>query len=571
MKRKSFVWAGRLACVTAALMLGLTACGATADDEGSVQTEEDEGESKKDKKKKDKNKDKKESTQESESGEETGSEEDNTGGTAAGENEPEEESREGKVLPIELYTQKAYDNCWEEGVELALMSYNLVCLSEETAVRLPELEKTLAEWNESVKTRMTTTYEEYIVAAKEHYRSDPDYFYSPYSVEQKTSVLRSDDRVLSLELFGYDYSGGAHGYYCYTGYTVDAVTGKELAIGDVMTDTEALPELIYNKLTTENPDTYFWEETKGYLEEAFSETETTLAWSLDYTGLTFYFNPYEIASYADGVFEVTFDFAGYPELFQKYYTEVPDSYVVRSNVYDLDGDGEADTYYVDSRETEYGDCDRLYISINDTTIERETWAWEVDYSLIHTKDAGNYLYVALAHEDDYKSLEVYDMNGSEPIDVGSLGNVGFETVYLGDDRYGEALLTNPENFRMRSRMEIMSSYSGYKDYRVGDDGIPVSEDVLYHTSYSGYPNWSALATKQDVTGVLVDEEGRETGNKYTIPSGTEVTICATDGKSFVDLRVGEEKVRVYVVCDIWPQTIDGVDIEELFDGILFAG
>ena len=174
MKRKSFVWAGRLACVTAALMLGLTACGATADDEGSVQTEEDEGESKKDKKKKDKNKDKKESTQESESGEKTGSEEDNTGGTAAGENEPEEESREGKVLPIELYTQKAYDNCWEEGVELALMSYNLVCLSEETAVRLPELEKTLAEWNESVKTRMTTTYEEYIVAAKEHYRSDPD-------------------------------------------------------------------------------------------------------------------------------------------------------------------------------------------------------------------------------------------------------------------------------------------------------------------------------------------------------------------------------------------------------------
>ena len=80
-----------------------------------------------------------------------------------------------------------------------------------------------------------------------------------------------------------------------------------------------------------------------------------------------------------------------------------------------------------------------------------------------------------------------------------------------------------------------------------------------------------MATKQDVTGVLVDEEGRETGNKYTIPSGTEVTICATDGKSFVDLRVGEEKVRVYVVCDIWPQTIDGVDIEELFDGILFAG
>ncbi|MGN0401677.1 MAG: DUF3298 domain-containing protein [Acetatifactor sp.] len=566
MNRKRSVRVSRIACISAAVLLGLTACGTKEDDTQSEQTEEAERVSKGDKKKKDK-----ESKQESQGGEESSSTEREDGREDAekdaGEKKPENAE---KVLPIEIYKQNVYDSCWEE-VNLAEMSYDLIYLSEDAAALLPELENALTAWNVSVRDGMTATYENYKIAAKEDCKYNPDYFFGPYSTEQEVSVLRSDNRVLSLGIFSYDYCGGAHGYYAYTGYTVDAVSGRELTIGDVVTDTDKLPELLYERLTTENPEVYFWEDMKDYLEEAFTEADTTLAWSLDYTGLTFYFNPYEIASYADGRFDVTFDFRGYAELFRPYYTEVPDSYVVSSDVYDLDQDGELDTFYVSAWESDYGDYEKIYIGINENTLEREVWALGMDDYLVHTKDAGNFLYVELTRENDYKTLEVYDMNGDAPVYVGCIDNVGLEEVCIGEEQYAKVLLTNPDLFRLRSKMDIMSTYGGYKDYRVGGDGIPVSDDRLYHASYCGVPDWSVLSAKQDVTGVLVDKDGRETGKEYTIPSGTEVTICATDGESFVDFEAGNERVRVYVSCESWPQTIGGIDIEELFDGIMFAG
>ena len=48
------------------------------------------------------------------------------------------------------------------------------------------------------------------------------------------------------------------------------------------------------------------------------------SWTLNYQGLTFYFSPYEIASYAAGLLTVTIWFDEAPELFREEYIEAPE-------------------------------------------------------------------------------------------------------------------------------------------------------------------------------------------------------------------------------------------------------
>lgn len=57
-----------------------------------------------------------------------------------------------------------------------------------------------------------------------------------------------------------------------------------------------------------------------------------------------------------------------------------------------------------------------------------------------------------------------------------------------------------------------------------------------------------------------------------IKSGTKVKIVGTNGKDTVDLLdAADDTVYRVNINEDWPQTINGVDIEELFDGTMFAG
>lgn len=544
-----------LACMTvSALLFGTTACGPANKTDKTVEQETEEKEDKDPDKDGEKENDK--NPDESKD---------------SGDDQKEPESVKNPVYPIEIYKQDFYDSYWED-ISLAEVEYDLIYVGEGAAAEFSDLEDTLKARNAEIKDSMTSAFEEYSEMAKEVYQSNPEYFYGPFTLEHRADVMRCDNRVVCIGNFSYDYGGGAHGYYSYSGFNVDSVSGQELKISDVVKDVKSFPELLYEKLVSENPDTGFWENTKEYLAESFDETDTTLAWSIDYSGVSFYFNPYEVASYADGLIEVNFSFGEYPDLFNSYYTEIPNSFIAHSFC-DLNKDGKIDTFSVFPIENEYGDIEKMKISINDNTIERDVYAYGLDYWMVHTKEDKFFLYVQLIRENDFRSMEVYDMNGQLPVYLGELLNVGFGSVCMDADNLEYAMIefTNPEEFVLESRMSIFSTYSAYKTYHVGSDGMPVSDDKFYRADYVGYPQFAELKTKKEVTGMLVDETGSETGAKFTIAAGTAVRVCATDGDTFVDLEALDKRVRVYVVWEEWPQTIDGVDIEELFEGIMFAG
>jgi hypothetical protein len=54
----------------------------------------------------------------------------------------------------------------------------------------------------------------------------------------------------------------------------------------------------------------------------------SIAWTLDPWGATFYFNPYAIGSYMEGIFAATICFDEAPELFKESYRHAPAAYCV---------------------------------------------------------------------------------------------------------------------------------------------------------------------------------------------------------------------------------------------------
>ena len=100
--------------------------------------------------------------------------------------------------------------------------------------------------------------------------------------------------------------------------------------------------------------------------------------------------------------------------------------------------------------------------------------------------------------------------------------------------------------------------------------MPVADEDFYQVDASTYEWRKALTAKKDVPCVQVAEDGSVTADNAVIPAGTKLTLYRTDGSSLVDLKAGDILYRIEVDHSEWPYTINGVEEEEYFDGIMYA-
>ena len=80
------------------------------------------------------------------------------------------------------------------------------------------------------------------------------------------------------------------------------MSGKELTLADVINDKEKLTEAVSEQLDKHWSDADLNESID--IAELIDD-ETAVSWTLDYNGITIYFMPYSIASYASGAQIVT--------------------------------------------------------------------------------------------------------------------------------------------------------------------------------------------------------------------------------------------------------------------------
>lgn len=468
---------------------------------------------------------------------------------------------------------------WDESViRLCSTSWQSIVLEKESKERYPKLAERLDERNEENLVIFQNFMEQQVPIAQEHYIDTPEYFYE-YCSNSSYSVQRADNLILSVREDCNEYTGGAHGMYGIWGINYDPSTGEELTLADVCAKVDELPVILSEKVIENYADEYeTFESLESILEEYKPEDYN---WTMGYQGITFYFNPYEIASYAMGTIKVTLWFDESPELFDEKFFEKPTT----GYVMELPLDNEVEinlnkerkdklkisTYYETEEDEEYG-VQRLRVTLNDNSYyEEEYYGYDFYPCLVCVNDSDKeqyFLYVQGIAENDYSCISIYDLNGEEIKMIDRLSGVGFCGVWDEDageyGTYYSCVFSNPQEFELGTRMEILGTWTGKRLYSIdAENGIPKPMTEYFTISNS----WNPAVSRIPLEVTMLPDETKE-----ELAAGTEFYFIRTDGESYVDARLADgRECRIMVEIVDYVQTINGVDQWECFDNLLYAG
>ena len=406
-------------------------------------------------------------------------------------------------------------------------------------------------------------------------------------------VLRADNVLFSFIETNENYYGGAHGMYSVAGYAFDVDTGKNLSFTDIVVDETKIRDLIAEKLDEEYGDIFFDDIHTLIDQYDFN----SLCWSISYFDVTLYFNPYDLGPYASGSQQVVFPFSEYADLFDEKYLSVPEQFVTQLSEYeqfcmDVNGDGKNEDIGLSSKYLE-DDCLSVLISVDGKETDSDSWSYRIDTYLIKVQNKV-YLYLFEHHENDYVTLKVYDFakedfveNDNANLYIPEKSNFEERDNISFCESTGP-VFSNPGKVRMASRLETLSTYQGTKEYHVNESGMLVTDDDYYDVEVS-----FLIKTLEDIPCQIVSGEEMNTSESGTIPAGTFVKIIsATEDKVFVVEAVGyapDENNDMYgfyeddntkynteeIFCiqldEEFGNTLNGRDVWELFDGLMYAG
>ncbi len=169
--------------------------------------------------------------------------------------------------------------------------------------------KTALSWDAAIKDLTKTYLSDYKKSILEELKeqgNDSTSYTMNYEQNTTQSVKYNGNGYVVVDLFDYEYTGGAHGNYGDVLYCFDVQNKKQLTLKDIVkVDDRTLQKLLesnfkkqYKVKQGEQLNTYLFE---NYLKpgDKFYFTEN---------GLVFLYNPYEVASYAQGTIEVFISF-----------------------------------------------------------------------------------------------------------------------------------------------------------------------------------------------------------------------------------------------------------------------
>lgn len=484
------------------------------------------------------------------------------------------------------------------------VDYTKVALSEEDAKQYPELAQTLDDYNSTVDSAKDSELADLKERYMEFEMDSDDEDYVTYNSSDLSHVLRADKHVLSLLKNNYSYQGGAHGYYMVYGEAYDVESGKILSVSDVVKDEATFIGRIKDRLIENYPDTGFMVDLDEYF-DSVTKGEYELYWSIDYSGITVYFEPYDIASYADGILKVRFSFEEDGDLINEKYMSVPDDYITPVTTWteayaDLDADGSEDPILlIGTAPEEDWDANKWEWSIGDTSISDTIESYGNESYLVK-KDGKYYAYMFNSVENDYKVLSVIDLaTGKELGGEFGMSNMGLYDKDFGYDEDGASWRTssafvNPNSFELDSRMDVLGTYSGIKEYHVASNGKPESDDDFYRVDRMGY----LIKPLRDLPCQIIDRDGNVLEENATLPKDTMLRIVRTDGETIADLQAGDYAIedndygdddyitwytsdpidldkgtfyRIQYEIKDYEKILDGDSIFDVFKGMMFAG
>lgn len=484
---------------------------------------------------------------------------------------------------LKLYKEKGNDGEYKYTETysgyIAYMEYEVLHLMPEDAEKYPLLNETLNNLADGVIANVKTIFENAREAALNDFDPDNTNYSMVYNIKEDYNVRRADETVLSIAQQYESFTGGAHGYYATYPDNYDTKTGKLIDFKDVVTDIDKAYERIGEAIKEKYADSIdMFLDDLSFTE--YKNNEYPQLFTIDYDGITVIYNPYDIAAYAVGQVTVKLSYEENKDILdEKYFTDVPASYAIQLSPYeeytmDIDGDGELDTVRISTFfPTIYDNVDTITFVINGQPTDvkdEELYAFQISTFLIKAPSGKVYAYLECIGMNDYATLNIFEIkkDGIGKRAEVDLGISDPSYVYDVSDGYKwiQGIILNPNDMRLEHRTDVFGTSHISKKYKVGEDGLPVTDDEVY--LFDSRLDYTA---KKEMKLKVVDEEGNETDD-YDLKAGDHVYAYRTDGETFVDAKLADGRiVRFNLTTKEWPYLIDGIDIEEIFEDVIFAG
>lgn len=434
----------------------------------------------------------------------------------------------------------------------------------------PALKTALDSYNAELKKRMEGMVSDYTDDAKADKKEQGSDFQA-YEENSSVRVFRADSTVFSFLESCSTYTGGAHSNTVFYSHNYDPATGKELKLTDVIPDTSMLPEILGEKLDRDYSDAAWLVDnvTDTIRDELSGKVpDATIAWTLGPDGITFWFEPYHLASYADGTQQVTLLYSAYTDLFSEKYAAASENYVVPIDFeasYNLPGESLLDSSIKYFQVSEDPDPDQNLINVTVTygnaQKKLKIYGYKAD-AYLFCDNGLRYLCLNTVGDDDWQSSYFV------PMSDGSIGSMVSCSWGFYDN-----IPTDPENFMMETRCYLLSTYGIDTRFRLGAGGKPKTLDTMaYLPALPADAQMGPLTTKQEMKVHILDSADGDAAAQATLPKGTKLYFYRTDARSIVDMKTEDGRiVRFHVDSDIYPVLIDGVYSEDCFDGAFYAG
>lgn len=487
--------------------------------------------------------------------------------------EATEEATETAGLPQVMIEHISKSDTYQQREETAMsISYDVVTLDDASGTAFPELQKRLQADAVAQKSRLEESYDSYLQSALEfETEQGEDWYYMQGSIDQTARIYRNDGQVLTVVVDAYGYSpGAAHGMYGTSGTNYLVATGDVLTLSDVLQGSQdALVDALQQKLLQDFPDL----QESVTLQEDITSTiteEDYNGWFLSGEGVNFYFGPYTLASYAAGAFSVQLTLQEFPELLNATYfpqEDVPRVVEGRAEEgcmdFDVDGDGTRDVIRLSLQydwETE-GEAfiDTYTLQAGEKQLEESLGAKAVTPYYLSDGNGHTYIYLVSETQTEDLMITVCEADSMQVRKVGEYyGNFASDDTDDGTIRYA---FCDPQHFYLDQRIDPLSTTYGRMTYQIGKDGSPEALEEAYEVTEP-----FTLTTLVELKVRLTEDD-----SEFILPAGTNIEIHSTDDATYVQGTL-EDGRSVTIDCDLsWPQTVDGMEAEQVFDGIFYAG
>ncbi len=243
-------------------------------------------------------------------------------------------------------------------------------------------------------------------------------------------------------------------------------------------------------------------------------------------------------------------------------------------VFDREDDGKPDMVRPMAMMGEWDVTERLAIVYNDARKEFELEeAYGLEPMLVH-RDGDTSLLLSYSMYD-YSYLDLYELSGKEPVCSDTVSGYIANTVEWDPEKepdlWVSGLLTDPSSFRVQGIQDLLSTLSASREFMIrGGAFIPIED----YWTYEDVADVVLFVKVPELELPLVDGASHQkTGEMTTLHERQSLKFLYTDGETYVDFLTEDSLVvRAEVTFEEeLGQAVNGRSIQEIFDGMMFAG